>query len=323
MCWKGRTQGGRPRSHHLAIDAETGTHIWADKYDGALTDVFDLQDQITDRVVGIVEPSLQRSEIERSRRKRPETLDAYDLYLRAMPHIAAQMPEDLSTALPLLEEALRLEPDYAAAHAHLAWSYELRFTRGGLNEPDKIAALRHARATLSGGTDDATALAVAGFVTCLLGLEHEAALNAIDRALAINASCATALHLGAQAQALAARGEKATAFAHRALRLSPFDPLAFEAHMALGEIALLEEPLRGGHGLLRPSDTDQSEIQHRLFQPSFFTGAGGTHGRIKTFGRARARTRTWIPFRLPHRLRIAPPLLEQLRRGARLCELID
>jgi adenylate cyclase len=236
-----RKAGGRVRITVQLIEAESAAHVWADRYDGALTDVFDLQDQITDRVVGIVEPSLQRSEIERSRRKRPENLDAYDLYLRAMLHVAAQMPEDIKTALPLLEEALRLEPNYAAAHAHMAWCYELRFARGGLHEADRIAALRHAHATLTSGTDDATALAVAGFVSCLLGAEHEAALNAIDRALSLNPSCATALYLGAQAQALAAHGEKARTFALRALRLSPFDSLAFEANMALGGAALLEE----------------------------------------------------------------------------------
>ena len=119
------------------IEAETGAHLWADKFDGALEDVFDLQDQITDRVVGIVEPSLQRSEIERSRRKRPENLDAYDLYLRALPHVAAQMPDDAKIALPLLEEALRLDPDYAAAHAHLAWCHELCFARAGFDEAHK------------------------------------------------------------------------------------------------------------------------------------------------------------------------------------------
>ena len=76
-----RKAGNRLRITAQLIEAETGAHLWADRFDGALEDVFDLQDQITERVVGIVEPSLQRSEIERSRRKRPENLDAYDLYL--------------------------------------------------------------------------------------------------------------------------------------------------------------------------------------------------------------------------------------------------
>ena len=132
-----RKAGNRVRITAQLLEAETGAHLWADKYDGALEDVFDLQDQITDQVVGIVEPSLQRSEIERSRRKRPENLDAYDLYLRALPHVAAQMPEDARIALPFLEQALRLDPDYAAAHALIAWCHELCFTRAGFDEADK------------------------------------------------------------------------------------------------------------------------------------------------------------------------------------------
>jgi adenylate cyclase len=93
-----RKAGNRLRITAQLIDAETGTHLWAEKYDGALEDVFDLQDQITDKVVGIVEPSVRQSEIERSRQKRPENLGAYDLYLRALPYIAAQMPEDIKNA---------------------------------------------------------------------------------------------------------------------------------------------------------------------------------------------------------------------------------
>ena len=159
-----RKAGSRVRITAQLIEAETGVHLWADKFDGALEHVFDLQDQITDRVVGIVEPSLQRSEIERSRRKRPENLDAYDLYLRALPHVAAQMPQDAKVALPLLEEALRLDGDYAAAHAHIAWCHELCFARAGFDEAHRNAGLLHARATIASSTDDATALAVAGFV---------------------------------------------------------------------------------------------------------------------------------------------------------------
>ena len=237
-----RKAGGRVRITAQLLEAETGAHLWAEKYDGALEDVFDLQDQITDRVVGIVEPSLRRSEIERSRRKHPESLDAYDLYLRALPHVAAQMPQDARKALPLLEEALRLDPNYAAAHAHIAWCYELCFTRDGFDSADKAAALKHARATIASNTDDATALAVAGFVMSMMAKDgsedQEAALGAIDRALSFNTSCAMALYLGAQARALAGYPEIAASFANRALRLSPFDPQTFQAHMALGESAL-------------------------------------------------------------------------------------
>ena len=97
-----RKAGNRLRITAQLIEAESGSHLWADRFDGALDDVFDLQDQITDKVVGVVEPSLQRSEIERSRRKRPESLDAYDLYLRALPHIGPLAPADARIAAGLL-----------------------------------------------------------------------------------------------------------------------------------------------------------------------------------------------------------------------------
>src|SRR5580698_6992260 len=98
-----RKSGSRLRVSAQLVEAETGAHLWADKFDGELKDVFDFQDRITDSVVGIVEPSVRRSEIERSRRKRPENLDAYDLYLRALPHMVSLMPADARIAAGLLK----------------------------------------------------------------------------------------------------------------------------------------------------------------------------------------------------------------------------
>ena len=148
-----RKAGNRLRITAQLLEAETGAHLWADRYDGALEDVFDLQDQITDKVVGVVEPSLRQSEIEHARRKRPENLDAYDLFLRALPHMASVMPADARIAAGFLEDALKLDPNYAAAHAFIAWCHQICFMRGGLEEADKIAGLRHARSALASGTD--------------------------------------------------------------------------------------------------------------------------------------------------------------------------
>jgi len=120
-----RKAGSRLRITAQLIDAETGAHLWADKFDGGIDDIFDLQDRITDKVIGIVEPSLKRSEIERARRKRPENLDAYDNYLRAVPHLLDVGPSGARMAATFLEEALKLQPDYATAHAHLGWPPDL------------------------------------------------------------------------------------------------------------------------------------------------------------------------------------------------------
>ena len=216
----------------------TSKQLWADKFDGKLEDAFDFQDQIADQVVGIIEPRVQRSEIEHARRQRPANLDAYHLYLRALPHVEARMPERISLALPLLQQAHRLDPDYAAVHALLGFCHEQLYARGGFDAAQRGAALEHARAAIDSHTDDPFTLAMAGFTMALGGDEQEAGIGQIDRALALNPACATALYIGAQAHAIAGHGEVATLLAGRALRLSPFDPLAFEAHLALGETAV-------------------------------------------------------------------------------------
>jgi adenylate cyclase len=159
-----RKAGGRVRVTTQLIETATGTHVWAERYDYPLGDIFALKDEITLSVVGAIEPSLRQAEIERSKRKRPDNLDAYDLYLRALPHAQVAMPGDGEKALSWLHKALDLEPDYAAAHALAAWCYEQRYLRGGMHEADKIAGLKHARTALATGADDPTTLATAGFV---------------------------------------------------------------------------------------------------------------------------------------------------------------
>jgi TolB-like protein/DNA-binding winged helix-turn-helix (wHTH) protein len=236
-----RKCGSRVRVTTQLLDAENGAHLWAEKFDGALEDTFELQDQIADRVVGVVEPRLLRSEIDRSRRKGTENLSAYDLYLRALPHVETQSPDQADTALSLLEHSLRLDPDFAAAHALAAWCGVQRFRKSDYDETERSTALRHARVAISSNTDDANALAIAGFVVALLSADHDVALGAIERALSLNPSCARAHYLGAMAYAFADHVETAKVLAQRALHLSPFDSLAFEAHLALGHVAIIEE----------------------------------------------------------------------------------
>jgi adenylate cyclase len=183
-------------------------------------------------IVGIIEPNIRRAEIERAQRKRPENLDAYDLYLRALPHLASVMPEDAAIGIDYLEKALKLDPNYAAAHANLAWALEMRFMRGGLNETDAAAGLLHARAAIAHGQDDPIALAIAAIGLLHLGHDFDAAAGAIARALALNSSCATALYFGAHIHAYHGDAALAEEYAARALRLSPFDVLAFEGHYA-------------------------------------------------------------------------------------------
>jgi TolB-like protein/class 3 adenylate cyclase/Flp pilus assembly protein TadD len=233
-----RKAGARIRINAQLLEAETGAHLWAEKFDGAVADVFDLQDQITDQVVGIVEPSLRRSEIERSRRRRPDNLDAYGLYLRAVPHMEGLTLEGARIALGLLEQALALDPNYAPAHALSAWCHETLFARAGYDDAERIAGLRHARAAISSSTDDATALATAANVIVHLSKDSDMALNAIERALALNPSSAAAHYFGARLQAYRGNSAAAVALAERALRLSPSDSRTYEAYFALAIAAI-------------------------------------------------------------------------------------
>jgi adenylate cyclase len=228
-----RKGGNRLRITAQLIDATNGVHLWADRFDGLLEDVFELQDKVAISVAGIIEPTLRQSEIDRARRKRPDSLDAYDLYLRALPDAFASMPEDADKALALLGKAIELEPDFAAAHAIIAFCHEQRYLRGGLQEATRNAALRHARQAIAAGGDDAVALATAGFVIAVCGRDFETALTAFDRSFALSSSSALALAYSSIVRAWKGDDAIAVEQANRALRLSPFDPWLYMPYIGL------------------------------------------------------------------------------------------
>ena len=228
-----RKAGNRVRITAQLIDAETAAHLWAEKYDRLLENVFALQDEITMCVVGAIEPNLRRAEVDRIRRQRPNSFNAYDLLLRSQQSVFAGMPREAATAIPLLEEALRLEPDYSAAHAYLSWCYHSRFGRGGLREEDRLAAIRHARAAVALGNDDATALAIAALVLAYDGHDIATALKVFDRALELSNCNMFALCWNAAILAWTGKTELAIERAQTALRLGQSDPLNWRANHAL------------------------------------------------------------------------------------------
>ena len=230
-----RKGGNRLRITGQLVEAETGNHLWAEKYDGALADVFDLQDRITEGVVGAIEPSVQQAEIERSRRKRPDSLDGYDLFLRALPHAWAYTPDGSAKAIELLDQALRIDPAYTAAHGLAAWCHlvRIRDLHGSIDPAERAASIRHARAVLASGTDDSVALAQASFVVANCERDYDSALDAVRRALALTPNSATVLTYGAVVNAYAGRFDTAIDHAQRSLRLSPFDPLRYQALLAV------------------------------------------------------------------------------------------
>jgi len=228
-----RKSGNRVRITAQLIDAATDAHLWAEQYDRLLDDVFALQDEITMRVVGAIEPSLRKAEVDRITRQRPNTFSAYDLMLRSQQFVFTGMPKDAAKAIPLLEDALKLEPDYSAAHAYLSWCLHSRYGRGGLREEDRLAAVRHARAAVSLGNDDATALAIAALVLAYDGHDTATALKIFDRALELSNCSIFVLCWNAAILAWTGKTELAIERAQLALSLGPFDSLRWRANHAL------------------------------------------------------------------------------------------
>jgi adenylate cyclase len=228
-----RKAANRVRIAAQLIEANTGAHLWAEHYDRLLDDIFALQDEITMRVIGAIEPSLRKAEISRVKRQRPSNLNAYDLILRALPFVYTRMPKDAAMAIPLLEDGLKLEPDYGFAHALLSWCLHARFRRGGMHQEDRIAAIHHAHAAIAHGNYDATALAAAAHVIALEEHDTTTALKLFDCALELSNSNVFALSSSALILAWMGKTELAIERAQQALRLSPFDSLSFWPHHAL------------------------------------------------------------------------------------------
>jgi adenylate cyclase len=206
------------------IEAGTRTHIWAERYDRAIDDIFAVQDEITISTVAAIEPNLRQAEIERAKRKRPDNLDAYDLVLRATPFSDTGMPEAALQALPLLQRALALEPNYALAHGQAALCHEILFVRAGRLEENRINAIHHGHAAITLGPDDARALVYGCIAIGLVEHDRPLAQEAFETALAISPSAAWAYLWGALIMGWGGEAENAIEWGERGIRLSPFDP---------------------------------------------------------------------------------------------------
>ena len=235
-----RKDGRRVRISAQMVEAETGGHLWTERFERPLDDVFALQDEIALNVVSAIEPSLRRAEAERVKRKRPDSLDAYDLVLQAQSDVDSGMPAQVTRALVLLNRALALDPGYALAHAFSAMCHHCLFLRSGLHEEDRLASVRHAHATIAHGRDDALAMTYAGFSIGMDGHDRAAAFTALEAALAISPSSALTYILGSVMLAWGGEAERAIEWSERGMRLSPLDPWAFAAFdaQAMGHFQL-------------------------------------------------------------------------------------
>ncbi len=219
-----RKAGNRVRITGQLIDAATGRHLWADKFDGALEDVFGLQDQITTSVVGLIAPTLEQAEIERARQKPTDRLDSYDFYLRGMDLVNKR--KSLSEARNFFREAFERDPEYAAAYAMAAWTLLLQQAVGGLPlAPEKRTdAIRLANLGSSLANDDAFALARSGHVLTYLAHEYDRGASMVEQAVTLNPNLALAWYSRGWVSLMCEQAAVAVDSFDRMIRLSPLDP---------------------------------------------------------------------------------------------------
>src|SRR6202049_2624063 len=222
-----RKAANRVRITAQLIDAATGTHLWADRFDGGLEDIFELQDQVTASVVGAIAPKLEQAEIERAQRKPTESLDAYDYYLRAHASIHPWTREGNEEALRLFYRAIELDPGFASAYGMAAWCWFQRQASGWSADRahETAETERRARRAAELGKDDAVALSAAGFVLAYVVHDMAAGVPFTDRAVALNPNLAWAWLYSGWARIWLGQPDAAIEHLAHAMRLSPLDPL--------------------------------------------------------------------------------------------------
>jgi TolB-like protein/class 3 adenylate cyclase/Tfp pilus assembly protein PilF len=305
-----RKAASKVRITSQLINSENGAHIWADRIDGALENIFELQDQVTENVVGAIAPQLERAEIERAKQKPTDSLDAYDHYLRGMTNLHRGTRESIDEALARFNRALQLDPNFASAHAMAAWCYFWRKVNGWMTDrPREIAeGARLARRAVELGGDDAVALTRGGHALGHLAGDVDGGIALIDRALALNPNLASAWFLGGYLRVCNGEPDGATGYFERAMRLSPLDPEMYRmqagmamAHLFAGrfdtasswaEKAFRQLPsflglvgvMAASHALAGRTDEAQRAISHlRQLDPTL---------RISSLG-------DWLPIRRP------------------------
>jgi adenylate cyclase len=257
-----RKAGNRVRITGQLIDAATGAHIWAERFDGTVANIFDLQDQVASGVVGAIEPRLRVAETERAIRKPTDSLDAYDFYLRAQAQVYKMTREGLAESIRLARLALELDPGYGPAMSRIALSRGMQRQRNwippaGAEVEEGIAMARRA---IAAAGHDPWVLDFSGLALAQLLGDTDAALSALDRAINLNPNFALAFGHRAVVLAYLNRPEEAICSARQAIRLSPLDPAMFSfcqalslAELAAGRydagLSWAEEALRESGGM--------------------------------------------------------------------------
>jgi TolB-like protein/Tfp pilus assembly protein PilF len=232
-----RKAANRVRIIGQLIDTASGAHLWADRFEGPLEDIFTLQDQVTASVIGAIAPPLEQAEIQRAKRKPTESLDAYDYFLRGMASYYRRSREAINEALPLFYKAIELDPEFASAYGMAAWCYAWRKINGWTVDPAQEVAetARLARRAAELGQDDAVALSRGAHALGFVVGDTEAAATLVDRALVLNPNLAGVWWASGWTRIRLGEADLAIEHFAQAMRLSPLDPhtIAMQAGTAL------------------------------------------------------------------------------------------
>ena len=231
-----RKASGKVRITGQLIEAATGAHIWADRFERDMTDIFVLQDEVTLAVVSVIQPKLFQAEIALASRRRPEDLTAYDLFLRAIPQAVSSTRESLAEALRLVQRALELDPGFAAAAALAGECHMENVVRSYAIDPqfERKEAVRLMRLALNLDDGDPDTLASAASISALLVGDFEAEIEMADRAVALNPNSFHTWNRRGRVYKIAGQPEEAIRSFERAMRMSPVDPQQFTALTGMG-----------------------------------------------------------------------------------------
>jgi TolB-like protein len=310
-----RKAASRMRITGQLIDATTGAHIWADRFEGTLEDIFDLQDRMSESIVGAIAPQLERAEIERAVHMPTDSLDAYDYYLRGMACFHRATREAIDEARPLFARAIELDPDFAAAYGMAAWCVFWRKLNGWMIDRDKeIEEGAHlARRAVELGKNDAIALTRGGHALGHFGGELNGCIALVDKALVLNPNLAAAWFLGAFQRVTRGEPDVAIEWLQHGMRLSPLDP----------EMVRMQAGMAAAHLIAGRFDVASSWAEKALRElPGFGLACGILAASYALAGRMEAAERTirhlsqiaphmcianlkdWIPFRRPQDLEL-------------------
>jgi adenylate cyclase len=262
-----RKASGKVRITGQLIDAVTGAHIWADRFERDLTDVFALQDEVTLAVVSAIQPKLLQTEIALAARRRPENLTAYDFFLRAMQQFYLPTREGVAEAIRLAHRALELDPRFGSAASLAGQCYLRSVVWGYAVDPqvDRMEAVRFLRLALSLDDSDPDTLAGAALTSAWLVGDCESAIELADRAVVLNPNSFQASNGRGWVYRIAGLPEEALRSFERAMRVSPVDPLLHRSVVGMGyafvELRRFDEAIIAGKKALR---------QHPSFPTAYY-----------------------------------------------------